>query len=285
MTYGALRLRIKQLFPDLGNEVIDGFISDRYAEILGEIPWSRMQAVAILQTTAPYLTGTVALANGSNSVVGSGTTWASAMTGRAFRVPGRDEIYQFVPTSTGAATLDRAYEGPSVTGGSYVVFQSVYPLPLDCRLLEDDAFSDKYGPLDRMALADLNASVPNRTSSGTPRYWASYMDDGSSPPRMQVELYPIPDAVLGIPFTYTAEADALGSTSAALQAWIQPTALIEGVQARCCAHLKDYTGAEYHNALAEKALKQMRSTEEAGMGPARIQLDSYYTRHRNRRGC
>jgi hypothetical protein len=161
-------------------------------------------------------------------------------------------------------------------------------MPPDCRLLEDTAFANfTCGPLERMTRSQLNQSVPSQGCTGTPAIWTSYMDDGSTPPRMQVQLCPAPDKVYGIPFTYVSDPGALSDnaagTSLILQAWMQPTALVQGVTALIKAQLKDYAGAQLAAALAKAALATMVRAEAQGMAPAQMQLDSYYTRYRARR--
>jgi hypothetical protein len=275
VTLGALRFRLSKAFPGLDPDLLDGWIQDTHSDILGELPWSRQQATGILQTTAPYTTGTVTVTNESTTVTGSGTTFTSGMTGRAFRIAGRDEYYEFTYVSSTSGTLDRGYEGDTASGASYSIFQFVYPLPTDCRILQDDAFPS----MTRLTGAQMDATGV----VGTPTNWASYMDDASTPPRMQIELYPTPDESIGIPFTYTAEAADLSGASTILKAWVDSTALVEGVTAKIKAHLKDYTGAAYHATLAQKALDSMKATEAHGMAPTQMQLSSHYTGHRARR--
>ncbi len=280
MTYGQLKWRLVKAYPGIDLTLIEGWISDVYGDILTEQPWQRLSVEAVLQTAAPYSTGSVALAEGSPSVTGTGTTFTAAMTGMAFRVTGRSETYEFTYVSATSGTLDRGYEGATDTGIGFKIFQYVYPLPADCRLLEDNAFS----PMVRKDRSQLDFSDSARSTFGTPKFWASYMDDGSTPPRMQVELDPVPDTAASLPFSYTADVS-LPAQSAAFLAWMSPTALIEGVNACVKRHLKDYVGAEMHAREADKALKGMRRTEAHGMAPARMQMDSYYTRHRSRRFC
>ena len=284
MTYGTLKFRLTQAFPSLSLDLIEGWIQDRYNEILGELPWSRLDFQANLQTVAPYVTGTVAVVLGSNAVTGTGTTWIAGMTARAFRVVGQSEFYRFTYLSATTATLDRVYEGTSNALAGYSIFQNVYVLPSDCRLLANNAFSGSLGPMDRFTHAQLNLSDPNRTATGTPQAWASYMDDNSTPPLMRVELFPYPDAAIGIPFTYSAEPADLAAVATIFQVWMQPAALVEGTTGKIKAFLKDYTGAAYHDAKAAAALKNMRSSEAQGSAPAMLTLDPYFTRYRMHRG-
>lgn len=287
LTYGQLKFRLTKQFPGVDLDLIEGWIDDRYAEILGELPWSRQNVQSVLQTVAPYSTGTVTLAAGSNTVSLTGGAFTASMTGMAFRVTGEDDIYGFTYVDATDGLLDRPYEGSLAfaPGAAFTIFQHIYVMPADCRMLEDTAFANfSYGPLLRMARSQLNQSQPS-LPMGTLAIWSSYMDDGSTPPRLQVELCPIPDKVYGIPFTYVSEAGALtgSATSTILQVWLQPSALIEGVVARVKAHLKDFTGAQLAGVMAKQALITMRAAEAQGMPPAAMQLGGYFTSHRMKR--
>jgi hypothetical protein len=283
MTYGQLKFRLTQMFPGLSLDLIEGWANDRYTEILGELPWSRLNVQARLVTVAPYSVGTAAVVGGSTAVVGLGTTWATGMTGRAFRIAARSEFYEFTWLTATTGTLDRPYEGPDAPLAGYSIFQNVYPLPVDCRMLQDHAFSNAYGDLQRFTHAELNETDPSRIETGTPIAWCSYMDDSSTPPRMQVELWPIPNTAIGLPFSYLGDASPLTATSTILQVWMQPTALVEGIVAKIKRHLKDYAGAQLASIDAKNALANMRTSEAQGMAPAQMKLDDYYTAHRRKR--
>jgi|HubBroStandDraft_4_1064222.scaffolds.fasta_scaffold03234_8 hypothetical protein len=289
MTYGAIKFRLTKAFPGVDQDLIEGWVTDRYLEILGELPWSRLNVEAILQTTAPYQAGTVALTVGSQLATLAGGAFTAALNGLVFQATGDQAIYQFTYASATAGTLDRPYEGATNALATYSIFQNVYPLPADCRFLSDDAFSSfQLGPLKRLTPGDMDAGNPFLASSasgscGTPMLWSAYMDDGSTPPQMQVKLYPAPNLSIGIPFRYSQEVVAPGATSVTLIPWLQPAALIEGATAKIKAHLKDYNGATYHNATAKAALSVMRAEEAFRAGPVAMRLDGYYTSHRGQR--
>lgn len=66
-----------------------------------------------------YSTGTVTINNGATSVVGSGTTWTSAMVGRHILLDGLwYEITAFVSTTN--LTID-TYQGDNLAGAAYVL--------------------------------------------------------------------------------------------------------------------------------------------------------------------
>lgn len=281
MTYGQLKFQLTQQFPSISLDLIEAWIGQRYAEVLGELPWSRLEVQSALQVPGVYSTGTVSITNGSAAITLTAGTWTAAMSGRAFRIKGDREYYQFTFGTGTTGTLDRPYDGTTAAAAGYSIFQTVYVLPSDCRLLADDAF----GSMARTSHGQLDQSDPWRELSGTPTQWASYMDDGNTPPNMQVELYPVPATATSILFTYFSDGGDLTDTSSLVQVWAQPTALVEGVVARARAHMKDYAGAAFAAGLAKAALANMRTSEAQGMGPAQLQMDSYYTRHRRNRWC
>lgn len=284
MTYGAIRLFLTQAYPGLNPDLIDGWINQRYTTILDQLSWSRLKVDAILETTARYATGTVAVTAGSNAIALTGGAWTAPMSGLSFRVAGRDEFYTFTRVTDTTGTLDRPYEGDTAAAAAYSIFKRIYSLPADCRLLEDDAFSTGgTGPLRRLSPGQLNVSAPGRQAAGTPQIWASSMDDGSNPPRMQVELYPVPDAAIGIPYTYVADESELTSTGTAILAWVQPAALIAGVSADCLNHLEKFSGADRSEAKYVREVSSMRGNEARREGPTQMALASHYTSHRSRR--
>jgi len=119
MTYGQLKFRLTKQFPGIDSVLLEGWINDRYAEILGELPWSRQNVESMLVTTAPYVSGSAGVATGSTQITLSGGVWAAGMTGMAFRVTGRSEFYEFTFLSTSTGSLDRPYEGPDAAGAGY----------------------------------------------------------------------------------------------------------------------------------------------------------------------
>jgi hypothetical protein len=276
-TYGEIRFRLAKAYPSLDPDLIDGWIDDRYRAILDALQWQRRRVEAVLQTTAPYSTGTVALVAGSAAIALTGGTWTAAMTGRGFRVDGRGEIYSFTRATDATGTLDRPYEGENAAAATYTIFQGIYALPAACRLAE--AFEG----LERKSRAELTASAPGRPAHGTPAIWAPYPDTAAG--LIQVELYPIPDDSDGIPYSYFADAPDLsaGATSAALLPWVRPAALVAGVTADILRHLKEWQGAREYEGVYEARLADMRRTDAASRPAAAMRMAPAYTDHRIRR--
>src|SRR5882724_8757742 len=75
--------------------------------------------------SADYADGTVAVSNGSNAVVGTGTTFVAGMVGHRFLIAGDTDFYT-VATFTDAThiTLNTTYTGTGGSGLTYTIFTS-----------------------------------------------------------------------------------------------------------------------------------------------------------------
>lgn len=72
-------------------------------------------------STTNYITGTVAVTNGSPNVVGTGTTFTAGMVGKAFRIAGETKFY-LVATYTDATHITiNSYTGTTGSGKSYII--------------------------------------------------------------------------------------------------------------------------------------------------------------------
>lgn len=230
-TYGQLRMEIAQLAPDKSLDTIDGFLRERYTEILDRLNWSRLQAQSVLTSPASYATGTISVTNGSNAITGSATVWTAAMTGRVIRINAESDYYGFTYVSPTSATLDRAYTGTTAAGLSYRVDQPLYSLPADVRILDSVRCTTSPRALEEMSAAEANEMWPSRNVYGTPQYYVRYMDAATDPAVMQIELLPVPETVLTFPIWYTYDAAPPTSSATNLLTWVRNGALKAGVLA------------------------------------------------------
>jgi hypothetical protein len=204
------------------------------------------------------------------------------MTGRGFRVPGRDEWYSFTYVGAASGLLDRLYEGPTNALSQYKIYQAIYALSATTKLVKSLTLPG-WGPLTRTSPGELNASAPSRTTFAAPSSFAPYMDDSEDPPHLQIELYPVPDAVYSIMLASTAEARGISGTGTTLLPWMRPSCLFAGAVADAFLHAKDINSAMAWEVKYKERLADMVRTENASSGPLVMTLDDYYTRHRMRR--
>lgn len=287
MTYGQLRLQITQENPGIALEKVDGWIQDRYTEILDRIEWKRTEAESVIQVPASYQTGTVVATQGSTAIVGTGTTFTAAMTGSIIRLDDTSEFYQFTYVDATHATLDRGWEHPTTIASTFRIDRAVYLLPKDCRILKDcRGFHDWELPLERVTPGELNRRAGQRRTYGTPQMYAPSFDNFSDPPIMQVELYPIPDSpntnseTLSYVVTYDFDSSLIApsSTGSSLLPWVRPAALKAGVKASKLLDMKDWNGAKKMQEEMDRLVAIMARVNASQIGPEPIRLAPQYGR-------
>lgn len=287
-TLGYINQRLTKEFAGVDPVIRLGIINDRYQEILQRLPWSRLDKETVIQTVAQYITGTVEINAGDTAMTLTGGTWIPSMTGRQIHIAGRSEAYTFTYASAATGTIDRPYEGDAETIAGYLIAQSIYALPSDCRFLRSLRNLSLPRPISRRDRAQGDTTDPGRMFAGPPGYFNEWMDDLSSPPDMQVELWPAPDNVYSIQVSYTAEKGALASsdTSVAFVPWAQPGALMAG----CRADLSKLPGPAMNLNLSlshandfERLMIQMVNNEARRRGPSELRMQPAYTRHRMKR--
>ena len=281
-TYGDIRLNLSKQRPGVDPELIDGFILDTYQKMLDTMSWSRLDGSITIQTPAEVNVGTVTVTPGNQIVRGSGTGWTSNLTGRVIRVDGGEEIYQFTYQDPMTGALDRPYEGESTGAGlAYQINQNVFPLPANLRLVEGVRNLDSGWTLERTTRALLNLDDASRDFYGVPCYWIPTFDQQSNPPVPQIELYPVPNQLVGVAIDGVFEDVTFGTgSSTTLPIWTRPSCLKAGARAMIEAHLENYNGAEYWDGEYAKLLAQMVGIDSMRSGPAQMRMASRFTRHR-----
>ncbi len=287
MTYGQLRLQITQENPGIPLEKLDGWIQDRYTEILDRVEWKRTQAESVIVAPASYQDGTIIATEGSATIAGFGTAWTTAMSGRTIRIDNQSEFYQFTYVSANVGLLDRGWEHPSTTASTYRIDQSVFLLPADCRIVKDcRGLHDWEMSLERVTPGELNRRAGQRTTYGTPQMYAPTFDNFSDPPIMQVELYPIPESPntdaedLSYAVTYDFDSSDIAptQTSSSLLPWVRPSALKAGVKASMLLDAKDWNGATKMQQEMDRLVQIMARVNTAQIGPEPIRISQQYAR-------
>jgi hypothetical protein len=280
MTLGELRYGLKLLIPEIGIELLDTLIDDTYQDILDRIDWQREDRTIALSTVAPESTGTVTVTKGSNVVTGAGTAFSSSHTGAAFQINARGEVYEATYVSSTGLTLDRAYEGESGSGLSYYLLRWLIALPANVRRVSTVRLMG-HGELPTSSRAGLRAVRGEEPAPGEPRNWGVYHDDASTPPRVQIELAPAPDAVYGLELEVGIDAPRPTGTGPgqSLVPWMRPDALKLGVEARWALRFAQDRHASLEAAY-ERAVATMAWSDAKLRGHERLRMHERYTRHR-----
>jgi hypothetical protein len=291
-TFGEIQFELTHFcrtanLPSVDLELLKGWINESYDKVLKLREWKGLETDATLQTVSTYRTGTVDVTNGSNAVTGTGTTFTSQMTGRKFRVLGRDEYYTFTYVSATSGTLDRNYEGDTVDDGTFEIFQNVYQLGARTRHIALMRNPRVNAPMERMTTEQMDAASASRFPIGEPAFYrpASDTDDSSTPIYHQVEIFPAPETAIGLFYTYIRlpiEFDGTNTDDEILPL-VNPHALLAGAKALLLAHFGRYDAAAAEKAIQRGSTEAMHQAESDAVGPGRIRMADRFTRHRRAR--
>lgn len=288
MTYGSFRLVIRKLCPGVDVEILDNWIANRYQEILDRLPWKRIESDVVISCPSSYATGTITAVQGSATITGVGTTWATTMNGLVLRINNQPEYYQFTYVSPTSATLDRVYEAASADSLTYRIDQAIFVLPANCRVIRGvKPMHDRESPLTRKTPGELNDISTDRNNYGTPCYFTPAWDNFSDPPRLQIELFPIPSVPNSSGALLSFVADCIldpasldDTTSVSLLPWVRPQALENGVRADFSRWSKDWTGAVAYETRFEELVKAMSNIDSEQRGAQVMQLAPHLKRQR-----
>jgi hypothetical protein len=170
-----------------------------YNELTTLKDWSYYHVHGRVITSAPYGTGTITSSGATVTLTGG--TWPSwAGTGAYIKVG--EEICRVASRSSGSVVfLDATLSlKANVTGASYTLYRTVYPLPTDFRNMDEP--SDEYNWWSGMYLTPDEAMKVERvnSSSGEPYHWTIIKDPDSA--GWAIKLIGYPDKVETIDFTY-----------------------------------------------------------------------------------
>jgi hypothetical protein len=147
--------------------------------------------------------------------------------------------------------------------------RALYKLPADLKILLEVNNSVGNFPMRPYTQQEMNLLYPGRldlaltgNAPGTFIY-SMAEDDNSSPPLHQVELYPIPNAIVSHPIRYIVNPPTFNPQQTTLSPlpWIPSQVLINGIRADICAYLKDYNGMNAFEVLFTTGLNEMLRVE------------------------
>lgn len=288
-SFGQIRLLLQQFAPGVSLDTIDQAINARYGLMLSLMEWKGLEASGVLETTAAICTGTITATQGSNAVVGVATGWTTSITGMQLLVDGTSPLYTVTFASATSLTLDRPFEGASITAGGYTLLQSVYPLPANCRTLSvitSPTTGLELTPMTELEFAQLVGFGDIRGVATRYIPQPDLVDPSTgSVLAQQIKLYPLPTQALGYPIVYEQSAPAFDgvNTNAGPLPFVSDAALLDGCRASLLMQAKDYAGAQVFEAAFHAHFTGMIHVENTKREPRAPRLDPAYTRHRIQR--
>jgi hypothetical protein len=192
MTLSTMTNNLNRYVPGINPDLLQSYIQDAYRQLCA-IEWNALKVTKSIYTSAPYSTGTVSI-DAAGTVTGVLTIWTAAMVGRYIKVHYDDALFT-IATVTPPTTLTLSdWTGDIVAAGeTYEIIQTIYPIPSDYKLVWDATYQTS---MTKKSQTFFNYTDPSRSSSGSPTWWA-YAGQ-SSTGVLQIEVYPVPDAVYPI---------------------------------------------------------------------------------------
>lgn len=195
MTLATMSNNILRYCPGLQSELVKSVIQDSYRQLCS-MDWSRLKLQKQITTSAPYVTGTVAVSSGGTvTLSGLGAAFTAGMVGSFMRVHYSDAFFQ-IATVTPPSTLTLTnWTGVVVAAGtSYTIFTTLYSVDSLFGIIFELEYQVQLG---KKSQSYFNRIDPARTGTGdSPIYWAYA---GTTPAGViQVELYPVPSSVVPV---------------------------------------------------------------------------------------
>jgi hypothetical protein len=200
--------------PDLGDRLYD-FVNLGQKKLEALTWWRHLEVFPPHQlvTVAPYTTGTIAVTNGSSSVVGTGTAWTTALHGNQVLKVSGDSNWYFISSvgSTTGITLATKYVGTTAAAATYSIYTVRFPLPSDIAMwkVKSVIVQNPHRVLDYIDEDELNELRPDMlVTTGQP---VRYTDVGDN-----LQFDPVADAAYVVTVRYQRSARVVSSAQTVL---------------------------------------------------------------------
>lgn len=207
-------------------QYINTALQDMHIGYGERFPWCERSAR--LTTIAPYSTGTVSISQGSVTLTGTSTLWATTNafgvanarnTGK-MAINGTPVIYEVSAVGgAGTITLGERYVGTTVTNGTYVYFEDEYDLSADFLRPLDTQFFDSRADIKIIDRTTFRRNYPANSVTGKP-VAACIVDRAfvsNTTPVRRVAFYRPPDAAYSIPYNFVTNKLVVTSAGVAAQ--------------------------------------------------------------------
>lgn len=210
----------------LAKRYINTALHDMHLGTREKFPWAERSAALI--THAPYNTGTIAISQGSTTLTGTGTAWATAnafsennarTTGRLV-INGGPEVYNIASVDSDTQiTLASKFVADTVSAGAYTYFEDEYALASDyLRPLSWKSFdiNDEVEILDRGA---FERRYVRNSTTGKPNVATLYDKPFGSDtaPVKHVRFHKPPDKAYKFDYRYITKYLAVNASGAELE--------------------------------------------------------------------
>lgn len=246
--------------PDCDPEYVKTKINGIVRKIYDRRTWMGMFVRGQIPTSGFIQGGSVQVTQGSTSVVGTGTSWTSAVVGMQFRIGYNTpaSTITFVDVLNQVLTLEMPWASPSFNAQGYFIAQYFYSIP-NIRYIHTARNLIMAWRL-RMDLNQqtLDTMDPWRQSTFSPFALAQMPTDANG--NYQVELYPVPSIVQALPYIAVVQPPNLVLDTATLPPYIRTDIVVK----YALADAKVYRGPKlnkYYDMVESQRLRSEAETE------------------------
>lgn len=216
-TFEQLWKRLLIYAPECPPVLAQEFINTAYSKCLSHMGWTGVRGESAIILPAPYTTGTISATQGSATITGSSTVFASTMVGRQLFTEGQSPYYTIIAVASATSlTLDREWEKASVSGSTYEI-NLVYPvMPEDFLYFEAVVdTSNNWKMRTDFQQWQIDSMDPQRSDSGTP--WvlaaATFSPVVGEENQPRYEIWPRTSGPKTYPFRYMKRINLLSAAS------------------------------------------------------------------------
>lgn len=146
-----------------------------YKDFNNRHPWPWREKTTVIQVVPNYISGTVALTQGSRNVTGSGTSFTTAMEGRFLKLDSDSELYEILSVTNGTTLILKTPYLKAASSGSYLIWKKYYDLDPDVPYLAELLISQWPFTTDPIPKKDFNnVYLRSYSNSQFPSSWCWY---------------------------------------------------------------------------------------------------------------
>lgn len=223
------------------------------SDIASRYPFEWLYKRAYVQTIVDKTAGTVAITNGATAVTGTSTAFAAIDIRSFIQFEGDTNWYEVTArASTTAITIGNAFQGATLTAGTYTLRTVYYDLPSDLFSVFDVRQSKTPRKLTALGLWTLDSYQPDISTVGVPTGYYLFRNSpdvaATSAKQRQMAFFPSPDDEYNIEVRYLMSLTDLSADGDIPQMPIPyHTLLVDGAE---------WLGAKFLNDANEDTLKK-----------------------------
>ena len=164
-------------------------------DILSRYPFEWSLGRTVIQTTADKTAGTVAVTNGSTSITGTSTAFASTDKRSFIQINGTGNAwYEVTNVSSQVLTIAVPFLSANNAAANYTLRQFYYDLPSTCFRVHDARISSTTIKLNPSGIWTIDQSQPDINTTGTATNYFTFRTDpdlsASAAKQIQIGFYP-----------------------------------------------------------------------------------------------